>query len=454
MIAIGSTIGTGLFLTSGTTISMSGPGGALLGYLIIGLVIYFLINNLGELSTFNPTSGSVISFAKKYINESIGFSVGWMYFYKWAGVIAIEIMSSGIIMRYWFPHIPLWIFALIFFLIIFILNLFGSKVFGEVEFWMSTIKVVTITLFLIIGIFIITGVIGANPLDFSNFFYKDAPFVGGLSSFLSSLVFVALCFGGSELIGIAAGESKNPSKSIPKAVRSVILRILIFYIGTIIIIGIIIPYTSPYLLNTSNSVAISPFVLIFHHAALPYISSIMNFVILTAVISSANAAFYGLSRVLFSLGEENFAPKKLTKSNKKGIPYFSLIVSAIVGIICIIISTTGHYAYIILIQGASASYFLLWALISLSHYRFRKGFIKQGYNEDKLPFKAKFYPYSSLIVVIACLFLLIYYLINGISTDFYSTLYSFIPIMIFVVLFICHKLYYKTKLIPLDEIEY
>jgi lysine-specific permease len=451
MIAIGSSVGTGLFLASGSMISSSGPGGALLSYILVGVLVYFVMNGLGEMSTYKPVSGSIMTFSKEFVDKALGFSIGWIYYYIWISVIAVETSTTGILMEFWFPQIPLWIFIISSFILIVFINLFGSKIFGEVEFWMTTIKVVTIIFFIIIGLLIIFGFIGTDPVGFTNFFYKGGPFIGTITSFFSILLLSAFSFGGTELVGITAGESENPSKSIPKAINSTIFRILLFYIGTIIVIGAIVPYDSIYLLNSHSNLAISPFTLLFAYAHLPAAESIMNFIILTVVLSAGNAAFYASTRMIYSLGKEGFAPKKFILS-KNGIPYFSIIISLIIGIVCILIGIIGYEAYLIIISGVGVSFMLLWLCIGLSYYRFRRAYIKQGFDLNELKFKGKLFPLGPIIVIFSSVVLLIYNLISCLYNDWISTLYSYIPFVIFIILFIYYKLKYKTKFVPLDEI--
>ncbi|MDR3292043.1 MAG: amino acid permease [Methanobrevibacter sp.] len=451
MMAIGSSVGTGLFLASGSMISESGPGGALLGYILVGFAVYLVMNGLGEMSTYNPVSGSIMTFSKEYVDKSLGFSVGWIYYYMEISGIILEISTAGILMKFWFPEHPLWIFTIIFFVLMLFINLLGVKIFGEVEFWMTTIKVVTIIVFIILGLLIIFGFIGTNPLGFSNFFYKGGPFIGNISSFFSILLLCALSFGGTELIGVVAGESENPSKSIPKAINNTIFRILIFYIGTMFIVGAMIPYDSTNLLGSHSNLAISPFTLLFSYAHLPAVESIMNFIILTVVISAGNAAFYASTRMLYSLGKEGYGSKKFLLS-KNGIPFFSIMISLIIGIVCVLIGILGYEAYLILIEGTGICYLILWSCMGLAHYRFRKAYIRQGLDLNKLKFKGKLFPIGPIIIVCFFIGILLYNLILGLLTDWIITLNLYISVIIFIVLFVYYKLKYKTKLIPLEKI--
>ncbi|MDR2623919.1 MAG: amino acid permease [Methanobrevibacter sp.] len=454
MIALGSSIGTGLFLASGQMISQSGPGGALLSYMLMGTLIYFLMHGLGEIATYRPVTGSIMTFTKEYVDSALGFSVGWIYYYNCISSIAMDVITAGIFMGFWFPNIPIYVFTTLFFAVILAVNLLSSKSFGELEFWIVSIKVITIIIFLIVGIMIILGLTGHEPLGFKNFFYDGGPFIGNVNSLFSVLILAALSFSGIELIGITAGEVKNPSKSMPKAINTILLRILIFYIGTIFIIGAIVPYTSPYLLSSEMNLAITPFALVFQYTHIPAVDSIMNFIILTAIISACNTEFYASTRILYSLGKEKFAPKKFTLANKRGMPYISILITMFTLIISFIVATVGYEAYLILINGIGVSTLIIWLCLGLSHYRFRRGYKKQGLDLNKLKFKAKLFPIGPIIVIFGTTSMLIYNLFSGILTNPTTTLYLFVPLILFVVLFSYHKINHKTKLIPLDQIKF
>jgi lysine-specific permease len=234
MIAIGGSIGTGLFVASGATISQAGPGGALLSYILIGLMVYFLMTSLGELAAYMPVSGSFATYGQNYVEEGFGFALGWNYWYNWAVTIAVDLVASQLVMSYWFPDTPGWIWSALFLGIMFLLNWISVKGFGEAEYWFSLIKVATVIIFIVVGVMMIVGIFkGAQPAGWSNWAIDDAPFAGGFSAMIGVAMIVGFSFQGTELIGIAAGESENPEKNIPRAVRQVFWRILLFYVFAI-----------------------------------------------------------------------------------------------------------------------------------------------------------------------------------------------------------------------------
>lgn len=229
MIAIGGAIGTGLFIASGASVAAAGPGGALLSYAIVGLMVYFLMTSLGEMAAYMPVAGSFSTYGTKFVDPSFGFALGWNYWYNWAVTIAVELVAAQIVMTYWFPDVPGFYFSALFLLLMIGLNYFSVKGFGEAEYWFAMIKVVTVIVFLVVGVAMIFGVFTSEPpVGFKNFALGDAPFVGGIPAVIGIILVAGFSFQGTELVGIAAGESEDPKKNVPKAVKQVFWRILLF----------------------------------------------------------------------------------------------------------------------------------------------------------------------------------------------------------------------------------
>ena len=271
MIAIGGCIGTGLFMASGSAISTAGPGGALLAYAAIGLMVYFLMTSLGEMATYLPVSGSFSTYAARFVDPSLGFALGWNYWFNWVITVAADVVIAAVVVSYWEPlrFMPPWAWSALFFGLIFALNLLSVRAYGEAEYWFALVKVLTVIVFLAVGVLTIFGILGGEYVGFTNFTIGDAPFLGGSTggqflTILGVFLIAGFSFQGTELIGITAGESANPKESIPRAVRQVFWRILIFYILAIAVIGLLIPYTSPQLLGAdAHEIARSPFTLVF-----------------------------------------------------------------------------------------------------------------------------------------------------------------------------------------------
>lgn len=223
MIALGGSIGTGLFVASGSAISSAGPGGALVAYIGIGLMVYFLMTSLGEMATYLPVTGSFATYSTRFVDPAFGFAMGWNYWFNWAITLAVDVSTAAIVLRFWFPHVPSWVFSLAALTLIFLINIMSVRSFGETEYWLSLIKVITVIVFLVVGVLTIFGILGGKATYLENFTYKQAPFVGGVPAILSVFVVAGFSFQGTELIGITAGESKTPEKSIPKAIKQVFL---------------------------------------------------------------------------------------------------------------------------------------------------------------------------------------------------------------------------------------
>lgn len=455
MIAIGGSIGTGLFIASGGAISQAGPGGALLAYAIIGCMVFFLMTSLGELATYLPVSGSFSTYANRFVDPALGFALGWNYWLNWAITLAVDVSTTAIIMQYWFPHVPGWIFSVGFLALILALNLLSVGVFGEAEFWFSMIKVITVICFIGVGLLTIFGILGGHFIGMENFTKGKAPFVGGMPALLSAFVIAGFSFQGVEMVGVSAGESENPEQSIPKAVKQIFWRILLFYICSILIIGLIIPYTSPNLLGQEVSdVTISPFTLVFKRAGLAAAASIMNAVILTSVLSAVNSGLYAGTRMLYALACNKQAPHIFKKVTSKGVPIFALIATTLVGGLAFLTSIFGPGIYSLLVAASGLTGFIAWLGIAICHIRFRQAFVKQGHSLSELPYQAKLFPFGPILAFVLCLGVILFQDIPAvIHGDFASLALTYMSVPIFIVLYLYYKIKYKTKLIPLDEVD-
>lgn len=453
MIALGGTIGTGLFLTSGNTVKTAGPIGALLAYVLIGLMVYFLMTSLGELATYRPTSGSFSDYARRYVDPALGFALGWNYWLNWAITIAVDVVTVGLIMQFWFPHIPTWIFSSITLVLIFIINALSVSTFGEAEYWMSIIKIITIIAFIVIGFLTILGIMGGHVDVAKNLSVGNSGFVGGVGGFISVLLVAAFSFQGTELLGVTAGEAKNPEESIPKAMNTIFWRILLFYILSIFVIGAIIPYTDPNLAG-GDSVIQSPFTIVFERVGFALVASVMNAVILTSVISSANSGMYASTRMLYALAKDGDASPAFAKTRKNGIPLASLLATTAVGLLAFLTSIFGNSIYMFLVNASGLTGFIAWLGIAISHYRFRRAFIKQGHKLEELPYRAKWFPFGPILAMVMTVLITLGQnpsLLFGKTWIQGLIMYAAIPI--FIVLYLYYKVKFKTKLIPLTEVD-
>ncbi|NME98104.1 amino acid permease [Aneurinibacillus aneurinilyticus] len=459
MIAIGGSIGTGLFLASGATINSAGPGGALVAYLAISIMVYFLMTSLGEMATLLPVSGSFSTYATRFVDPALGFALGWNYWYNWAVTIAVEIAAGALIMKFWFPDSSSLLWSVLFLGIMFGLNFLSVKGYGEGEYWFALIKVISIIAFIVIGLAMIVGIMGGEAVGFKNFTIGDAPFHGGFMAILGVFMIAGFSFQGTELVGIAAGESENPRKTVPKAIRQVFWRILLFYILSIIVIGLLIPYTDNRLVSADiENIAVSPFTLVFEKAGFAFAAAVMNTVILTSVLSAGNSGMYACARMLWVLAEEGKAPKFLSKVNKRGIPANALYVTCLVGMLAFLSSLFGDgVVYIWLLNASGMSGFIAWVGIAICHYRFRKAYVAQGMELRDLPYRAKWFPFGPIFAFILCIIIIFgqnYNAFLGETIDWNGILVSYIGLPLFFLLWMGYKFINKTKIVPLKACDF
>lgn len=458
MIAIGGSIGTGLFLASGATIANAGPGGALLAYVMIGIMIYFLMTSLGELATHNPTSGAFFTYGTKYVEGGFGFALGWNYWYNWAITVAFELVAVQFIMKFWFPDIPGVYWSAIFLAIIFGINALTVKGFGESEFFFSLVKVLAIIAFIIIGIWMIVKIMltpGAEA--FANWSIGDAPFVGGFQALIGVAMIAGFSFQGTEMVGVAAGESKNPKKTIPVAIKQIFWRILLFYIVCIFIIGTLIAYNDPRLLQAAatDNIALSPFTLLYEKAGFAFAASIMNAVILTAILSAGNSGMYSSTRMLFDMARKGSAPKMFARLDPRGVPMNALYATTAIAALCFLTTFFGEqevFNWLLNMSGMCG--FIVWLGIAISHYRFRKGYLAQGYKLEDLAYRAKFFPFAPWFAFILCAIVVLGQNYQDVlSGQWMGVLSTYISIPLFLAIWFGYKWKKKTKLVSYQEMD-
>lgn len=449
MIAIGGAIGTGLFVASGATISQAGPGGALIAYALIGLMVWLVMQSLGEMAAYLPVAGSFQEYGTRYVSPSFGFAMGWNYWFNWAITVAAELVAAALVMRYWFPEVSSFVWSAGFLALLFILNAISARAFGEGEFWFATIKVLTVIVFLGLGIAMIFGVLGGESPGFKNWTTGEAPFVNGGLGLLSVFVVAGYSFQGTEMVGVAAGEAEDPERTIPRAVRSIFWRILLFYIGAIAVIGFLIAYTDPNLLNSSESnIAVSPFTLVFDRAGIAIAAALMNSVILTSVLSAGNSGLYVSTRMLYALARTGQAPRFFGKTNSYGVPMRALIATTVVGMAGFITSVVGDgAAYTFLLTLSALAGFITWIGISYSHYRFRKCLAAQNIPLESLPYRASFFPAGAILALFMCFFVVAGQALEPIRTgeNIFAILTPYLGIPVFLLLWFLHKKVTKSE---------
>ncbi|MCY8490966.1 GABA permease [Bacillus atrophaeus] len=393
MISIAGVIGAGLFVGSGSVIHSTGPS-AIVSYALAGLLVIFIMRMLGEMSSVNPTSGSFSQYAHDAIGPWAGFTIGWLYWFFWVIVIAIEAIAGAGIIQYWFHDIPLWLTSLLLTILLTLTNVYSVKSFGEFEYWLSLIKVVTIVAFLLIGFAFIFGIApGSEPVGLSNLTGEGGFFPKGISSVLLGIVVVIFSFMGTEIVAIAAGETSNPVQSVTKATRSVVWRIIVFYVGSIAIVVALLPWNSANILE-------SPFVAVLGHIGVPAAAQIMNFIVLTAVLSCLNSGLYTTSRMLYSLAERKEAPRRFMKLSKKGVPVQAIVAGTFFSYIAVVMNYfSPETVFLFLVNSSGAIALLVYLAIAVSHLRMRKNLEKT--KPESLKIKMWFFPYLTYLTIIA-----------------------------------------------------
>lgn len=390
LIAIGGTIGTGLFLGAGKSIELAGPS-IIFSYLLIGIALFFVMRALGELLLSNTGYTSFTEFATEYIGPWAGYVTGWTYWFCWIMTAMADIIAVGVYMQYWFD-IPQWMPAFACLIILVGLNLLSVKLFGELEFWFAIIKVITIIALIAVGIVLL--VIGfetnTGTVSLSNIWSHGGMFPNGVQGFLLSFQLVVFSFVGMELVGVSAAETANPRKNIPSAINKIPVRILLFYVGAIIVILTINPWT---LLSGDSS----PFVGVFTLIGIPIAAGIINFVVMTSAASACNSGLFSTSRILHSLSKDGSAPKRVGRLNKRAVPSNALLLSAIVVSVGALLSKViPEQAFTIVTTISAICFIWVWSIILIAHIKYKK---TRPELAVKSTFKAPFAPYINYAVL-------------------------------------------------------
>ncbi|CEN60152.1 Putative Arginine transporter [Aspergillus calidoustus] len=460
MIAIGGTIGTGLFISSGSAISTAGPVGALIAYIFIGSIVYSVMTALGEIATYIPIPGAFTAYATRIIDPSLGFAMGWIYWFSWAITFALELTATGLIIQFWDKDLNIAIFIAVFWVVITCLNLLPVSFFGEIEFWFSSIKVLTVIGFMIFGICINAGA-GAEGYIGFRYWTNPGPFVANpdvspdstakFVGFWAVLIQAGFAYQGTELVGIAAGETENPRKTVPSAIRKTFFRILFFFVLTIFFIGILVPSDDKQLLNASgNDANSSPFVIAANRAGVSVLPDIINAVLLTVVLSAANSNVYSASRILIGLSQEGFAPHWLKKTSKQGVPYWSVAFTSAFGLLGFLnVSNSGSTVFNWFLNISSVAGLISWASIVGCHLGFMRALKARNISRDLLPYKALWQPWYSWY---GLFFNILIIITQGFTawipefnvTDFFV---AYISVILFVVLYLGHKIIYRPAFV-------
>ncbi|SDH32193.1 aromatic amino acid transport protein AroP [Pseudomonas flavescens] len=405
LIALGGAIGTGLFLGSAGVMASAGPS-MILGYAIGGFIAFLIMRQLGEMIVEEPVAGSFSHFAHAYWGPFAGFLSGWNYWVLYVLVGMAELTAVGKYVQYWWPEVPTWATAAVFFVAINAINLSNVRVFGEAEFWFSIIKVVAILGMILLGGYLLFSGAGGEQASVSNLWSHGGFFPNGISGLVMMMAIIMFSFGGLELVGITAAEADQPRTVIPKAINQVVYRILIFYIGALTVLLSLHPWDDLVATLTAggDSYGSSPFVQIFSLIGSDTAAHILNFVVLTAALSVYNSGVYCNSRMLYGLAEQGNAPSALLKVDKRGVPVLAIFFSAAFTLVCVVVNyLVPKSALELLMSLVVAALVINWAMISLAHIKFRKAMQAKGVEPS---FKAFWFPFANYLCLAFVLFIL------------------------------------------------
>ena len=430
MIAIGGAIGTGLFLGSGSAIHKAGPS-IILSYLIVGVFCFFMMRAIGELLLSDTSKHSFIDFVKEYLGDRMEFITGWTYWSCWLSLAMADLTATGIYLKYWFPNIPQWVGPLVIIVLLLITNLLNVGLFGELESWFSMIKVVAILALIVVGfgLTIFHYHVGGSTASVSNLYSHGGFFPKGATGFLMSFQMVVFAFVGIEMVGLTAGETKNPEKDLPKAINSLPIRIGLFYIGSMIAIMMVSPWNK---ITTTSS----PFVQVFSEIGITSAAAILNFVVLTAAMSATNSAIFSTSRTLHALATGGNAMERFAKLSKHMVPNTALHFSSAILFVVVILNYVMPEGIFNLISGVSTINFVfVWLIMLWCHLKFRKS-RPEGVKKFLMP-GYPYTDYASLIFFIAVLIFLIF--------DPETRVSLMVSIIWFIGLFLTHWLMNRNR---------
>ncbi|MET9589717.1 amino acid permease [Streptomyces sp. NPDC006516] len=405
MIAIGGVIGAGLFVGSGAGIAAAGPA-ILLSYALVGLMVVFVMRMLGEMAVARPSSGSFSAYADRALGRWAGFSIGWLYWFFWVVVLAVEATAGAKILESWVPGVPQWAWALIVMVVLTATNLVSVGSYGEFEFWFAGIKVVAIGAFVVVGLLAVFGVLpgsddagsGLAHLTDTGGFFPEGP-----GAILTGVLMVVFSFMGSEIVTLAAGESEDPRRAVSKATNSVIWRIAIFYLGSIFIVLTLLPWNDPSIVEDGSYVAALNVI------GIPHAGQVMDVIVLTAVLSCLNSGLYTASRMAFSLGQRGDAPKAFSRVNKRGVPQAAILSSVVFGFVAVFFNYQWPdtvFAFLLNSSGAVALF--VWLVICFTQLRMRGIILRES--PEKLVVRMWLFPYLTWATIAMISFVLVYML--------------------------------------------
>lgn len=406
MIAIGGVIGAGLFVGSGAGIAAAGPA-ILLSYALVGLMVVFVMRMLGEMAAARPSSGSFSAYADQALGRWAGFSIGWLYWFFWVVVLAVEATAGAKILEGWIPGVPQWAWALIVMLVLTATNLVSVGSYGEFEFWFAGIKVVAIAAFVIVGLLAVFGLLPGsdNPgAGFAHLTDTGGFFPKGPGAVLTGVLMVVFSFMGSEIVTLAVSESENPQRAVQKATNSVIWRIAVFYLGSIFVVLTLLPWNDKSIVQEGGS-----YVAALNSIGIPHAGQVMNVIVLTAVLSCLNSGLYTASRMAFSLGGRGDAPKVFARVNKRGVPQAAILSSVVFGFVAVFFNYRWpDTVFQFLLNSSGAVALFVWLVICFTQLRMRGMILRE--QPEKLVVRMWLFPYLTWATIAMISFVLVYML--------------------------------------------
>ncbi|KAF2249428.1 amino acid permease [Trematosphaeria pertusa] len=455
MIAIGGIIGPGLLVGSGNALRLAGPAGILISFSLVGIIVFFVMQSLGELATVIPVTGSFIDYASRFYDPALAFALGWAYWYLWLTVLTNEYNAISLVVMYWTDTVPQWAWIIIFWTIFLSFSMLGVLAYGEVEFWLSLIKVISISVFFILAIAISAGGIGPQKIGF-KYWHDPGAFADSINGVARTFVIAGTLYAGTEMVGITAGESANPRRAVPRAINQVFWRILIFYVGMMFFIGILIPYTDSRLLGKGSKAAASPLTIALSDANIDPAAHLINALIVVSVLSAGNSSLYVASRTITHMARNGMAPKFLGKTDQRGVPWAALLFTNVFACIAFLSqSSSAGTLYNALITLSGVATFIVWGVIEFVHLRFRQALVAQGQSIHNLPFKALLHPYGTYACFAANIFLIFFQgytcFLNPFSAQDFVINYILLPV--FIVFYFAYKFWNKTTIVRPHEMD-
>lgn len=465
MIAIGSNIGTGLFIGSGAALARGGPLSLMLAFLLIGLSLFTMMQTLTEMAVLFPASHSFTQYATRFVDRGLGFALGWQYWLCWVSVFAAEATAANILVRYWVETVPTAVWITVFIAVNLVIHLFSVRVFGEVEFLVSTLKVVSVVVFIGVTMVIMAGGGPDGRRHGGEYWVDPGAVANGFAGLASVFVTAAFACGGAEMVGIVSGETRHPRYNLPRAVRTLMWRILIFYITSLLFITFVVPSDHPNLLRGGSDAAASPFVIAIKDAGITVLPDLLNAVVLVCVCSVGSVSIYISSRVLLALAGDGMAPVLFTRTDAQGRPRNALIFTTVIasGISYLNVSSTGARVFSWFTSLSGMAFFLAWLVIIVANFRFRAAMAAQGQGGwvgQSFAYTASWWPWApgaafvAISFMVGCQFYVSLYPVGGTGGPNAEVFFGgFIGVPIFLVMWAGWRVVKGGGIIPLEEVD-